>query len=59
LNFGQTTWDKTQGAIGNIMGNTLRTSEPFGNIMGTHWEHWKKILLPLALQKEKNWTVHE
>jgi hypothetical protein len=35
LNFGQTIWDKIEGAIGNL-GNLMGTSqEPIGNTLGT------------------------
>jgi hypothetical protein len=43
LNFGQTIWDKTQVLLGTSSGTHLGTlREPFGNMLGTHWEQGEK-----------------
>jgi hypothetical protein len=71
MNFGQTvpdknkvllgtSWEMHLGTVWELNGNTMRTGEPFGDMIGTHWEQGeKKIPLPLPPQKEKNWTIHE
>jgi hypothetical protein len=49
------------GDIGNILGNDLR--EPYGNIIGTHWELGKKQNQKECEKQpppqEKIWTPHE
>jgi len=63
LNFGQTIWDKTQVLLGTSWGTHLGTLwELDGNMTVTHWEQAEKTKnpsLPLPLQKEKNWVVHD
>jgi hypothetical protein len=52
LNFGPTTWDKTEVLLGTSRETNWELEEPLGNMMGKHWEQGKKTKNPSSLQKE-------
>jgi hypothetical protein len=53
LNFGQTTWDKTEVLLGTSRETNWELEEPLGNTMGKHWEQGKKTKKSLPPSKRK------
>jgi hypothetical protein len=53
LNFGQTTWDKTEVLLGISKETNWELEEPLGTMMEKHWEQGKKTKTSFAPSKRK------
>jgi len=57
LNFGQTIWEKSVVLLGISWGTTWGLEEPFGNLMGTHWEQGKNQKNPSSTLPPQQFLV--